>query len=180
MSLAGARARTEARPMHPPTRQSDDPSSSSAPPVRPAEAVAVARRILLATDLSSASASATDEAMAIARRTGASLVVVSAVDPRLLRLSGGRFLRRIDQERARVEAGVGDVVRRARERGLSTRYLVGEGEPSEGILEAARAEAADLVVVGSHGRGRLGRLLLGSTSRRVSEEAHCRVLVVQS
>lgn len=138
------------------------------------------RRMLLATDLSPASRPATDEAVAIARREQAHLIVLSVVDPVLLRLPGGRFLRRVDQERARVESGVQDVVARARAAGVRATFLVWQGDPSEVILEAAEAEDVDLVVMGSHGRGRIGRLLLGSTSARVSSEARRRVLVVQS
>jgi nucleotide-binding universal stress UspA family protein len=138
------------------------------------------RHILLATDLSSASASATDEALAIAGRTGAHLTVLSVVDPRMLRLPGGRFLRRVDQEQARVESGVQTVVARARAAHIPCTFLVWHGEPAEAILDAADAEDADLVVLGSHGRGRIGRLLRGSTSTRVSGESRRRVLVVQS
>ena len=137
-------------------------------------------RLLLATDLSPASRAATDEALAIAAREHAMLIVLSVVDPVLLRLPGGRFLRRMDQERASVEAGVQAVVARAREAGIRATFLVWEGEPSEVILQAAEAEAVDLVVMGSHGRGRLGRLLLGSTSTRVAAESTTRVHVVQS
>jgi len=118
--------------------------------------------------------------MAIARRTGARLTVVSVVDPRILRLPGGRFLRRVDQEQARVESGVQAVVARARASAIPATFLVWQGDPSELILEAADAEDADLVVMGSHGRGRLGRLVLGSTSARVSTESTRRVLVVPS
>lgn len=139
-----------------------------------------ARHILLATDLSPASAPATEEAISIARRTGARLTVLSVVDPRILHLPGGRFLRRVDQEQARVESEVQVLVARTRTAGIPSTFLVWHGDPSEAILEAADAEDADLVVVGSHGRGRLGRLVLGSTSARVSTEAKRRVLVVQS
>jgi nucleotide-binding universal stress UspA family protein len=138
------------------------------------------RRILLATDLSGASAPATEEAISIARRERAHLIVLSVVDPRLLRLPGGRFLRRIDQERADVESRVQALVARARTDGVRSTFLVWEGDPSEVILEASEAENVDLVVMGSHGRGTIGRLLLGSTSQRVSHESNRKVLVVQS
>ena len=138
------------------------------------------RHVLLATDLSPASEPATEQAFAIARQSGAYLTVLSVVDPRLLRLPGGRFLRRVDQEQARVEAGVQALVERARAGSIRSTFLVWHGDPSEAILEAAEAEDVDLVVMGSHGRGRLGRLVLGSTSSRVSAESHRRVLVVQS
>jgi nucleotide-binding universal stress UspA family protein len=138
------------------------------------------RHVLLATDLSPASMPATEEAIAIARRTGARLTVLTVVDPRILRLPGGRFIRRVDQEQSRVEIEVRELVARARAIGIRATFLVWHGDPSEVILDAAEAEDADLVVMGSHGRGRLGRLVLGSTSTRVSAEARRRVLVVQS
>ena len=138
------------------------------------------RHVLLATDLSPASVPATEEAIAIARRTGARLTVLSVIDPRVLRLPGGRFLRRVDQEQSRVEIGVQELVMRARASAIPSTFLIWHGEPSEVILEAAEAEDVDLVVMGSHGRGRVGRLVLGSTSTRVSTESKRRVLVVQS
>jgi nucleotide-binding universal stress UspA family protein len=138
------------------------------------------RRVLLATDLSPASARATEEALATATRARAQLVVLTVVDPGGLRLPGGRFVRRVDQERAEVEGGVQSIVARARALGLEATYLVWVGDPSESILEAADAEDAQIVVMGSHGRGRVGRLLLGSTSARVSERSARPVRVVQS
>jgi nucleotide-binding universal stress UspA family protein len=138
------------------------------------------RHVLLATDLSPASSPATQEAIAIAGRTGADLTVLSVVDPRVLRLPGGRFLRRVDQERSRIEVGVQDLVAQARAAGIRATFLVWQGDPSDAILEAAEAEDVDLVVLGSHGRGRLGRLVLGSTSSRVAAESPRRVLVVPS
>jgi nucleotide-binding universal stress UspA family protein len=154
--------------MEEPTDNIDEPSGDGV------------RHILLATDLSPASLAATKEAIAIALRTGARLTVLSVVDPRVLRLPGGRFLRRVDQEQDRVESGVRALVERARALEVPATFLVWRGDPSETILEAADAEDADLVVMGSHGRGRIGRLLLGSTSTRVSEESRRRVLIVPS
>jgi nucleotide-binding universal stress UspA family protein len=135
-------------------------------------------QILLATDLSAVSAHAEDRAIELAVERGAHLLVLSVVDPSRLRLPGGRFLRRIDEERTRVERGTQAIVLRARSNGVRATFLVWEGEPAETILRAAEAERADLIVLGSHERGRLGRLVLGSKSARVSEAAACEVLVV--
>jgi len=155
-------------------------SMSDTDPLHVPSPVLPVRHVLLATDLSAASASATEEAIAIAHRTRARLTVLSVVDPRILRLPGGRFHRRVDQEQSRVETEVQELVARARALAIPATFLVWHGDPSEVILEAAEAEDVDLVVMGSHGRGRLGRLVLGSTSKRVSAESRRRVLVVQS
>jgi nucleotide-binding universal stress UspA family protein len=137
-------------------------------------------RLLLATDLSPASEAATTQAIDLAKRRDADLVVLSVVDPRRLRLPGGPFVRRADQERAELLSGVQGIVARARSTGVRATFLVWEGDPAETIMAASESEAADVIVMGSHGRGRIGRLLLGSTSARVSEEARCRVIVVPS
>lgn len=136
------------------------------------------RRLLLATDLSTASDRATDEAIRLAVESGAMLVILSVVDPRRLRLPSGRFLRRIDQERSRIEAGARMLADQARSAGARATFLVWEGDPAEVILAASEAEDVDVVILGSHRRGLLGRLMLGSMSTQVSEQARCPVLVV--
>jgi nucleotide-binding universal stress UspA family protein len=138
------------------------------------------RRVLLATDLSPASRTATTEAIALAKRESAFLIVLSVVDPRRLRLPGGPFVRRADQEHAALLSGVQQIVGQARMAGVTATFLVWEGEPAETIMAASESEDADVIVMGSHGRGRIGRLILGSTSARVSQEARCRVIVVPS
>jgi nucleotide-binding universal stress UspA family protein len=135
-------------------------------------------RLLLATDLSAASERAADEAILLAVESGAQLVVLSVIDPGRLRLPGGRILRRVDQERSRIEIGVQMVVGRALAAGARAAFLVWEGDPAEAILAASEAENVDVIVLGSRRRGLLGRLILGSTSARVSEQAQRRVLVV--
>lgn len=144
----------------------------------PAESNDRFHRLLLATDLSTASERATDEAIRLAVDSGAMLVVLSVVDPVRLRLPGGRFLRRMDQERARIETGAQLLASRARAAGAKATFLVWEGDPAEVILAASEAENVDVVILGSHRRGLLGRLVLGSMSTRVSEQASCPVLVV--
>ena len=136
------------------------------------------RRVLLATDLSIASERAADEAIRLAVESGAQLLVLSVVDPRRLHLPGGRFLRRVDQERSRIEVGVKALADRARDAGANATFLVWEGDPAEVVLAASEAEDVDVVILGSHRRGLLGRLVLGSLSARVSVRARCPVLVV--
>lgn len=136
------------------------------------------QRVLLATDLAGVSDRAADEAIELAADHGAELIVLSVIDPGVLRLPGGRFIRRIDQERSRVVAGAQAIVARAQEVGIRATFLVWEGDPVESIVSASGSENSDVIVLGSHGRGRLGRLVLGSISTQVIERAHCEVMVV--
>jgi nucleotide-binding universal stress UspA family protein len=137
------------------------------------------RRLLLAVDLSGTSHAAVEEAIRLAAHEGAELIVLSVVEASKLRLPGGA-IRRVDQERDRLESGVREIVRRARHAGVSATYLIWEGDPAESILEAALAEAADVIVLGSRPRTNLRRLLLGSVSTEVSRAASCEVRVVPS
>jgi nucleotide-binding universal stress UspA family protein len=141
--------------------------------------VGAATHLLLATDLSEASASATDEAFELASRLGASLLVVSVIDPGALLLPGGRFRVRIDQVRERREQLAQVLVERGRELGVEVSFLVWTGDPGDMIVEAAQSEHADMVLVGSHGRGAVGRFFLGSVSEHVVRHAPCPVLVVR-
>jgi nucleotide-binding universal stress UspA family protein len=139
--------------------------------------IAPAAPVLLATDLGPTSAMAESDAIALAAEQHRPLVIVSVIDPSRLRLPGGVWHTRVDQDRRVRELSMLRLVERARASGVAARYLVWEGKPGEAILEAARAEDAAVIVVGSHRRGRLGRLVLGSVSRHIVERADRPVIV---
>jgi nucleotide-binding universal stress UspA family protein len=159
-----------------PTRQ-DSPAPRPAPAALAASAGA--RRLLLATDLSEASEAATNEAFELAKRLDASILAVSVIDPGALLLPGGRFRARIDQVRERREQQAQALVERGRAEGVDVSFLVWTGDPGDMIVSAAEAEHVDMVLVGSHGRGAVGRFFLGSVSEHVVRHAPCPVLVVR-
>ncbi|MGH3023976.1 MAG: universal stress protein [Gaiellaceae bacterium] len=64
-----------------------------------------------------------------------------------------------------------------RERGLDSEMKIEHGDPADEIVAEVTAGGHDLVVVGSRGRGSVGRLLLGSVSAQVVDRAPCPVLV---
>ena len=122
--------------------------------------------ILLATDASTASRAAEDEAIDLAARLGGRLVVLSVV-------SGPPSVR------ASRQLAVEAIVQRARGGGAAATGLTWDGDAGESIVEASEAEAADLIVVGTHERGTVGRLFLGSVSDHVVRHARCPVMVVR-
>ena len=135
--------------------------------------------ILLATDASSASSAATLHAIDLAARLGAQLVVLTVMstaprdkDPHEPRANPAG---RRDERTVAVQ----QVVDRARAEGARATSLIWDGEPGEAIVEAADAEAADLIVVGSHERSAVGRFFLGSVSDYVVRHAKAPVMVVR-
>ena len=136
--------------------------------------------ILLATDLSASAGPATEEALRLAQRLGAGLLIMSAIDPGAMRLPNGRFRRRVDQERELREVAARVLVERGRAAGVTVSLLVWDGDPRESIVEVARSEAPDMVVVGSRARGVGSRIGTDSVSDYVIRHAPCPVLVVRS
>jgi len=145
-----------------------------------AERPSVGGPILLGTDFGPVSAAAERAAIGQAREAGVPLLAVHAIDTRLLRLPGGRFLMRVDQARAAREQDAAALVERARALGVEARVLIWDGDPASCIVDAAQAEGAAQIVLGSHGRGRIGRAIAGSVSAAVQERAECPVAVIRS
>jgi nucleotide-binding universal stress UspA family protein len=135
-------------------------------------------QIMLATDFAATSAAAASEALRLARALDSNLLIVSVIDQGALALAG--FRRRVDQERAGLELEAAELTMRARRAGVAARFLIWDGVPGEAIVDAARSERVDLIVVGSHARGPLGRALIGSVSDHVVRHAPCPVLVARA
>lgn len=84
-----------------------------------------------------------------------------------------------DRTRAIAEAAAETVGSEPKSGPVEITTKVALGDPAAVIVETAAAWNADLIIVGSHGRGFWGRLALGSVSDRVLHTAPCSVLVVR-
>lgn len=78
-----------------------------------------------------------------------------------------------------VDRALNVIAEKCRNQRLETRSIVEVGRPAEMILSAAGQLGADLIIMGSHGRGFWGRLTLGSVSDAVVHHAACSVLIVK-
>ena len=78
-----------------------------------------------------------------------------------------------------VERALAERVGAAARRGLTARSLIKTGVATEGIVDAAAESHADLIVIGTHGRTGLTRLVVGSVAERVVRLAPCAVLTIK-
>lgn len=142
------------------------------------------KRILTATDFSAPSQVALKYAVAFAQAFRAEVVLCHVLEqPDLLSglppVGEGYFppnLAELREKQARVQCE--QVLAAA---GLSqARLLLLHGNPAREITRAAAEEQSDLIIVGTHGRGAVAHLLLGSVAERVVRMAPCPVLSVRS
>jgi nucleotide-binding universal stress UspA family protein len=127
-----------------------------------------------------------DEAIALARQLGSTLHVLHVIDTRLLIAAAPRYApaeQLIEDWRIAGERLVPEAVDRARSRGVAAEGRV-RCEPGfevhEVILQGAHATAAELIVMGTHGRRGLTRLTLGSDAELVLRESPVPVLLIRS
>jgi len=145
-------------------------------------------KILLATDGSEFSDAAVEECCRIiGRPEGTQVKVVSTyrevvpIDNFAQSADYARELERAEHERSETFAT--RAASRIREcypdPGIDVSTQVAIGSPDRSIIEAAEEWNADLIVIGSHGRGFWDRLLVGSVTDAVVHHAPCSVLVVR-
>jgi nucleotide-binding universal stress UspA family protein len=135
-----------------------------------------AHTILFPTDLSELAAPAFELACALARDEGARLVVLYVVPPPsthgevVARRQPDGFYEGLWRQLRELHAPEGDVRVEPR---------LEEGDAVEEILRVAREVHAGIIVMGTHGRGGLSRLVLGSVAEQVLRRADCPVLTVK-
>lgn len=142
------------------------------------------RNVLLATDGSTYSAAAASEAIGIAKLNKSRLTVISVVPAELatptdVDFGMGQREKIADQVMRDAEKNAKTVKEAAQKEGVETKAFVMTGRPADAIIETAKETGADLIVVGSHGRTGLDRLLMGSIAERVIVLSDSAVLVVK-
>jgi len=137
------------------------------------------KSILVATDFSEASEKPLRHALAIARHYGAKLSLVNVVSSLGFTLVGPDAVSAATEAVWRdVRQLEDDLVQRGTLAGLRHEAIVRQGDVWEELEKVVSQEQVDLLVIGTHGRRGLGKLLLGSVAERVFRRADCLVLTV--
>jgi nucleotide-binding universal stress UspA family protein len=143
------------------------------------------RRILCPVDFSRFSHHALEQAVALARETGAEISVlhVFVFAPVALPVSAGGSIPlepiRLDPPgRAAVQSELREFVDEVDTEGITLTTTLFEGDAVTRILDRANDWNADLIVMGTHGRTGFERLLLGSVTEKILRKCSCPVLTV--
>ncbi|HYM23924.1 MAG TPA: universal stress protein [Vicinamibacterales bacterium] len=142
------------------------------------------RRILFATDFAPASHRAFAAALTLAKPVHAALTILYVMPPAMPTvpeqyLDGVTIDRLTTQARRWSEGQLTRLAGVANRAGVAAKPLFRDGDAAGEIVRAARRERTDLIVVGTHGRHGLPKLLLGSVAERVVRLAPCPVLTAR-
>lgn len=143
----------------------------------------VVTRMLYASDFSKASQPAFRLARDLARTLKAELIVFNAVSTIVPTLGEGyvspTLVREVWQAgRQAAQRNVDKLVQSARGDRIRIRGMIAEGPAAAAIVGAAKRVRAQMIVMGTHGRSGVRRLLIGSVAERVVRTARCPVLTV--
>ncbi|MDO5086079.1 MAG: universal stress protein [Comamonadaceae bacterium] len=142
------------------------------------------KHILVPVDGSATALAAVEKAAAVAKAFGSEVTAIYVIDPYPFTGVGAEFAYGQDQylsaATAEANAAIGAVASQMNAAGVPVQTRVVESHSAwRGILEAAESAGADLIVMGSHGRRGLEKLVLGSVAQRVLANAKLPVLVVR-
>jgi len=144
------------------------------------------QRITYATDFSPSSLAAFPHALRLARVTGAEVTILHVLPALTPFVDLGYVPQQTWSEfdatmRAKAGQEMNHLIRQAVDAGVrTTSCIVGPGLPADEIVRAVDKAKTDVLVLGTHGRTGVARLLLGSVATRVVATASCPVLTVRA
>jgi nucleotide-binding universal stress UspA family protein len=141
------------------------------------------KHLLIATDGSPASEKALAQGLVLAKTLAAQATVITVTEPwtegAYAIIPTPSLIKAYEKAAAGSAASLLDSARKAAEAAgvrCQTRHITDQ-HPAAGIIRAAKDQGCDMIIVGSHGRGAIGRVLLGSTSLKVLTFSPVAVLV---
>jgi nucleotide-binding universal stress UspA family protein len=133
-----------------------------------------ANKILFPTDFSSSSDAPLAYATALARDMGAMLLIVHVEEPPMAYGGGEMYYGIAEPDYEALRRMLEDV--KPTDPAVPCERRLVTGDPASAIVDLAREEEVDLIVMGTHGRTGLRRLLMGSIAEAVVRTAPCPVL----
>ena len=143
------------------------------------------KKILYATDYSKASGRALDEAVNLATRYDAELLVLHVIEPVTTYVTGedfgsaGLYMKLEDATKREAEVSMQKLMGKLQKSKVRAKSLLLKGTPHDQIVKAAKSRNADMIVIGTHGRTGLSKLFMGSVAGKVVSTAICPVLTVR-
>ncbi len=136
-------------------------------------------KILVTTDFSEVSDRALDYAIALARRYDARIYLAHVITPDPFQFAEPQLAQATyEKVRQAAEEGITDILISGKLRGVPHEVLMEEGNVWP-ILEKLIVEhEIDLIVVGTHGRGKVQKILIGSVAEEIFRQAGCAVMTV--
>lgn len=138
------------------------------------------RNIVVAVDGSRQSEEAFSEALAVVKRNGAKLHIAAIINDAELSTSAFSYSKLLAQEKERMET---EVLKKIHDATVNEVHdsvpYVEVGNPKQLIVDYAKENNVDLIVMGTTGKGALAQQTVGSTTSYVVSHAPCNVLVVR-
>jgi nucleotide-binding universal stress UspA family protein len=137
------------------------------------------KRLLIATDGSEIATNAVKAGLQLANSLNAQVVILAVTEPWLGLMNGDTnpVYFPIEEAKAEADRHLGKVRDEALSLGVDWETVHVNGHPADAIIETAEIRACDLIVMGSHGRRGIARLLLGSQAAKVVTLSSVPVLV---
>lgn len=133
-----------------------------------------AKKILFPTDFSTCSDAGLEQATALARDSGAKLLIVHVEEPPTVYGAGEMYYGLIEPDREALLKMLHAVI--PTDSAVPCEHRLLQGDPANCIVGLAEQEQCDLIVIGTHGRTGVSRLLMGSVAEAVVRRAKCPVL----
>lgn len=132
------------------------------------------KRILVATDFSDCSKEAYAEAIQLARQLKGTVLLTHVIEP-----VGSVHIEPLAYLELKVGQALDRMAHPAREEGLLVETHLFKGDPAGEILKAAEDLQCDLIVMGTHGRTGISRLLMGSVTERALRASPVPIVAVR-
>ncbi|HMD41771.1 MAG TPA: universal stress protein [Candidatus Acidoferrum sp.] len=136
-------------------------------------------KILVTTDFSEISDHALDYAVSLAKRYDARIYLAHIITPDPFQFAEPQLAQATyEKVRQAAEEGITDILISGKLRGVPHEVLLEEGNVWPSLEKLITDHEIDLVVVGTHGRGKVQKLLIGSVAEEIFRQANCAVLTV--